>query len=264
MIHTMSRSRNRDPETLAHPERARASSGPQPKALGDLRLDAEDLQALTELARATTASDAQKQAARVRALLGSETARLAELLDALVERTRHLQKVERLAGTDELTGLANRRAFNESLRRELSRTGRGKAPLSLLLFDVDGLKAINDNLGHRGGDAALQTVASCLRHGTRAGDFAARIGGDEFAVILPATEPEAAQVIGERIRAMVGRLGCAGRPLGVSLGSAISRGGEPDATALISAADLALYRDKAARKAERAAQVGRAIRRAAH
>lgn len=261
MNHAMSRFSEKAPRSsAAHARGRRTSSGVRPQAEAKVTLDADDLEALTRLARATTSAEAQKEAARVRALLGGETPQVIELLDALVDRARHVQKVERLAGTDELTGAANRRAFNETLRRELSRARRVKSTLSLLLFDVDGLKRINDSLGHAGGDAALKTVAGCLRQGIREGDFAARLGGDEFAVILPTTGPEDARVIGERIRAMVERTGPSGMRIGVSLGSAVSQGGEPDASALLAAADLGLYRDKDARRAARAARAASPVR----
>jgi diguanylate cyclase (GGDEF)-like protein len=223
-----------------------------------LVLDAADLDALLELVRAPNAAEAHQRAARLQALLGNEAPHFAELVDALVARACESQQLRRMAGTDELTSIGNRRAFGETLRRELSRARRSKSALSIVLFDVDGLKAINDSLGHAGGDTALRSVARCLRQGTRDGDLVARIGGDEFAVVLPATGAETARVIGERIRAMVARVGISGMQLGVSLGVSETQSGDLDASALLGAADLALYRDKAAHRAERAAHTAAA------
>lgn len=215
-----------------------------------LVLDASDLDALLDLAHATNAAEAHQRAARLRALLGAEAPRFSELVDALVARARETQHLRRLAGSDELTSIANRRTFGETLRRELSRARRSKSLLSILLFDVDGLKTVNDSLGHAAGDTALRLVARCLRQGVRDGDLVARIGGDEFAVLLPTTGAENAHALGERIRVMVAKTsGGVGMRLGVSFGVSVTQSGDLDASALLAAADLALYRDKAARTA---------------
>jgi diguanylate cyclase (GGDEF)-like protein len=105
-----------------------------------------------------------------------------------------------MASTDELTQLANRRRFTETFRLELSRTRRSSAPLSLVLSDIDHLKRINDGLGHPAGDAAIRHVADTLRQGRRDTDLAARLGGEEFALLLPATDKGGAVNAAERIR----------------------------------------------------------------
>ncbi len=156
-----------------------------------------------------------------------------------------------LAARDGLTGLANRRSFDEALDREARRSARAGTPLALLMMDVDGFKPFNDAYGHGGGDDCLRRVAGAIG-GTvrRAGDLAARYGGEEFAVILPSTGVEGAAVAAERIRAAVAGLGIPHRaaPVGdsvtISVGGAAAAGcSGPD---LLAAADAALYRAKRA------------------
>ena len=103
------------------------------------------------------------------------------------------------ARTDPLTGLANRKAFDEYLANQTAITRRYGGTLALVLFDLDQFKQINDAGGHAEGDAALAAFAQELRHGTRAADFVARIGGDEFVILLPSTDAEGAAVLAERI-----------------------------------------------------------------
>jgi diguanylate cyclase (GGDEF)-like protein len=211
-----------------------------------LALDGADLEALIELARAAGVGQARHQAARLRALLGADAERLEDLIEALSERARDHARLQRLAGTDGLTRIANRRGFAESLRRELARARRHGGTLGLLMLDVDGMKLINDGPGgHAAGDRALRTIARCMRQVVRQSDLIARIGGDEFAVILPATDFRTAQAIAERIRREVTRV--SEGELGVSLGVALTGPGD-GATALLAAADAALYRDKTQRK----------------
>jgi diguanylate cyclase (GGDEF)-like protein len=116
--------------------------------------------------------------------------------------------LRRLTAVDALTGIANRRAFDDSLNREWRRAMRSHEPLSLLMLDIDYFKRYNDAYGHQAGDACLQQVARALGDSTqRAGDVTARYGGEEFAVILPHTSPADAQAIAERLCRGVRSLG---------------------------------------------------------
>jgi diguanylate cyclase (GGDEF)-like protein len=153
--------------------------------------------------------------------------------DALLELSR----------TDALTGLRNARAFAEQFDVELARAARYGEPLSLLLVDVDGLKAINDRNGHRAGDLALQAVARAMRTGARQTDLAARLGGDEFVLLAPSTPRTAAAALGERIRSLAAGQGIAG--LTVSVGVVTAEQGRSSASAALrEAADGALYEAK--------------------
>jgi diguanylate cyclase (GGDEF)-like protein/putative nucleotidyltransferase with HDIG domain len=116
-------------------------------------------------------------------------------------RATEVERLSQMAMTDQLTGLRNHRAFHEDLARELQRAGRGGEPLSLVLLDVDGLKAVNDGEGHQAGDERLQGLADAIRAAQRATDCGYRIGGDEFAVILPGARALGAMELAQRIRA---------------------------------------------------------------
>jgi diguanylate cyclase (GGDEF)-like protein len=118
------------------------------------------------------------------------------------ERSRR-EKAESEARKDFLTGLANRKAFDEQIRLEEERARRYGRPLSLLMIDIDNFKAVNDSLGHGWGDDVLRVVARTIATATRQSDFAARYGGEEFAVILPETEVDDALRVGDRIRLAV-------------------------------------------------------------
>ena len=131
-------------------------------------------------------------------------------------------RLAQIAITDPLTGLRNHRAFQEDLARELQRVGRTGVPLALVLLDLDGLKAINDNLGHQAGDERLQATAAAIRTSQRATDLAYRIGGDEFAVILPSARALGALEFAQRVRAAVPRHG------GHRGGHHAARQGRPD------------------------------------
>ncbi|MGK2859876.1 MAG: two-component regulator propeller domain-containing protein [Thermoanaerobaculia bacterium] len=178
-------------------------------------------------------------------------------LEALVGvRTGQLQsaneELARLARTDALTGLHNRRAFNESLESEWRRAARGGSSLALLMLDVDQFKEFNDVRGHQEGDECLREVASVIQQiARRAGDVNARYGGEEFAVLLGDTELEAAIFIAESLRAAIAELGIphsassVSTKVTVSIGVAAGVPGQiesPDD--LVRAADKALYAAK--------------------
>jgi diguanylate cyclase (GGDEF)-like protein len=118
----------------------------------------------------------------------------------LREQRRALEQAQSEARTDPLTGLANRKAFEEQLSLLTAIARRYGGPMALMLFDVDGLKQVNDSQGHAAGDAALVHFASVLRGAPRESDLAARVGGDEFAVLLPQTDSRGAGVLAERVR----------------------------------------------------------------
>ena len=120
-------------------------------------------------------------------------------LAASFERAELLARLEREALTDPLTGLANRRAFEDALRRHHARAQRLRSPYGLLMVDLDGMKAINDRYGHAAGDAALKLVARTLIVATRSADLVARIGGDEFAILLPDADPAGMRQVVERL-----------------------------------------------------------------
>ena len=165
---------------------------------------------------------------------------------ALVNAQRY-QRARSEARIDRLTGLYNYRWLIEALQREIPRSRRHSGGLCLLLLDLDGLKSINDRFGHRAGDAALQHVAQQLRACLRKPDSAARIGGDEFVVLLPATTADGSHSVATRIlealRADPPHIAGQPQPLTASLGVAEWRD-DWDAEALIEAADRAMYTAK--------------------
>ena len=168
---------------------------------------------------------------------------------ALKNATEH-QKIHALAITDELTGLHNRRAFQKVLDREFRRSRRYQKPLSLIMLDVDGFKAINDTYGHQAGDSVLKTLATQLQGAIREIDFLARYGGDEFAVILPETKAEEAGILAERLKKIISNrpviLGNACYPITVSTGVAdITNEIIESEHTLVSKADKVLYLSKA-------------------
>jgi len=191
--------------------------------------------------------------------LGSEVGALGYLTDptdiellrararTLLEFKRYLDSCEEEAFTDHLTGLANRRRFERQLEREVARTGRYGHPFCLLLLDLDDFKRVNDTFGHDAGDEALRRVGSAIQSGTRGIDTGARIGGDEFAVILPETNFARGLEVAERLRAEIAAMGAepVGR-LSVSLGLAELPSCALGSDALREAADAALYEAKRA------------------
>ena len=167
--------------------------------------------------------------------------------EALV-RTRLYEQAEKMATTDGLTGLLNRRTFNSQLQGRLREAQRYGRPLSLLLLDVDHFKKVNDTHGHPAGDAVLRSVARLLAKEARETDIVARYGGEEMALILPETEARGAHAIAERIRKAVGAEPHASEQgslrVTVSLGLSTWPSGGETAEALVKAADDALYRAK--------------------
>ncbi|MDB5580154.1 MAG: diguanylate cyclase [Bradyrhizobium sp.] len=163
------------------------------------------------------------------------------------------QRLAALATTDGLTGLANRRHFNETLEREWERARRAGSAFSLLLIDVDHFKKYNDQYGHQAGDACLISVAQALAaQARRPADMAARYGGEEFVLLLPDTDAAGCEMIGNRIRISLAVLGIDHEPnlpsrkLTVSIGGATVnwQDAQTQSSSLIEAADRALYAAK--------------------
>src|SRR5215216_248227 len=173
-------------------------------------------------------------------------------LDLLLARTRtllefkaYLDVCEEAAFTDHLTGLANRRRFERQLEREVGRVERFGHPFSLLMLDIDMFKNLNDSFGHDVGDDAIRRISRVLREGTRGIDLAARIGGDEFAVLLVETRKEGGLEVAERLRTAIKALEIpkAGH-ITASFGVAECPGAAQTAAEILKAADVALYEAK--------------------
>ncbi|QRY82212.1 GGDEF domain-containing protein [Pseudomonas sp. PDNC002] len=165
----------------------------------------------------------------------------------LEEKNRQL---EYLAGHDPLTGLFNRRQFDQLVDMELSRAARQPAPISLLMVDLDHFKFINDRYGHPLGDEVIRHTASLLRNHTRNGDSVARLGGEEFLLLLPDTSQPQARLIAEKVRRLLEETPLPMKDgllyLTASFGIACLDSGVPGTYAcLYAAADKALYRAKA-------------------
>jgi diguanylate cyclase (GGDEF)-like protein len=180
--------------------------------------------------------------------------RFASVVTASLDNVAHRERLKQLGMTDSLTGLANRRYFDERLREELMRAVRYGVPVACLFIDIDGFKRINDTYGHQTGDRALAVVAACVRQQVRLGDTVARYGGEEFAALLQGDRDDALTVA-ERVRLAVERLdlqddhgqrialtvsiGVAARRVGGTAAGAVSLGRE-----MIEEADRAMYQAK--------------------
>ena len=163
-------------------------------------------------------------------------ARLAALIGVLADSAR----------TDALTGLKNRRAFEETLAVELERAARRGDTVALVIGDLDHFKAINDDFGHPAGDDVLRRAAKAIDAAVRSVDVAFRIGGEEFAVIVPASDLASAHLLAERVREAVAETLSGGpREVTMSLGVASYPEHGPDAVSLIAQADAACYQAKA-------------------
>lgn len=167
----------------------------------------------------------------------------------LLQRERG-EAMERLAETDPLTWLFNRRHFDRRLEAELNRAVRAEHLLALLMIDVDELKTINDRFGHRTGDSVLRAVSAGITQAVRLYDVPTRYGGDEFAVILPEADSEIASRVARRVlektaaQVLPPDLAAAGRTIGLSIGVATFPRPSADAAGLIEAADSAMYHAK--------------------
>jgi two-component system cell cycle response regulator len=173
-------------------------------------------------------------------------------IDLLLARTRtllefkaYLDVCEEAAFTDHLTGLANRRRFERQLEREVGRVERFGHPFTLLMLDIDSFKNLNDSFGHDAGDDAIRRLSKVLREGTRGIDLAARIGGEEFAVLLVETRKDGGFEVAERLRTAIKSLELprAGH-ITASFGVAECPSDAQTAAEILKAADVALYEAK--------------------
>jgi len=169
--------------------------------------------------------------------------------DDISDLVQRADQLHTMANTDELTGLPNRRSFMTLAKSEWDRFQRYHRPLSLLMVDVDHFKEINDSFGHDVGDNALAHVAALCKDSRRSSDAVARIGGEEFAILMPETTAEQALYVGERLRHAIAAAPCKSPgqefKVTVSIGAAQASLGMAGIHALMKRADGALYRAKA-------------------
>ena len=159
-------------------------------------------------------------------------------------QTREIEAVQRTAATDPLTGVLNRRGFDEAVERELARARRYGRPLALAYLDVRGLKAVNDSEGHLVGDELIRQVAALLRDCARAGDLVGRLGGDEFGLVLAEQPADSAAIVQARLRAQLpARRAAIGTdlPWDVTIGTAAYPEDGESLPTLLSVADRRLY-----------------------
>ncbi len=170
--------------------------------------------------------------------------RFADLAALAIDNADHRERLVREAQTDWLTGLFNHRFFHERLRVELDRAKRYARPASLIVFDLDDFKLLNDVHGHQEGDLVLRRVAAAAGEDLRGSDTACRVGGEEFAILLPETGKEAGRIAADRLCARVRALPGV-RPITVSCGIATFPEDAGNPTEFLAAADAALYTAKA-------------------
>jgi diguanylate cyclase (GGDEF)-like protein len=179
----------------------------------------------------------------LQAFMGIMAVTTLALAAEITERKRAEERVRNLAVSDPLTGLANYRQLVEALETEIKRFGRNERPFVVLLLDLDGLKKINDAMGHLVGSRALCRLADMLRLYSREMDTAARYGGDEFVLILPETDLEAARLVAQRISKRLAEDGEEPK-ISVSIGTAVYPDDGETTNEILGAADRDLYREK--------------------
>ncbi len=210
----------------------------------ELRPDQKEM--LSALARAVMAQLNLSRSIGVLEQLSQRQDKYVEQLERYQEGMERLQqKLLQESSSDGLTGLPNRRAWQQRIDEEVPRAWRADLPLALMMIDVDLFKAYNDQFGHPAGDAVLKQVGTILGQTVRPYDYAARYGGEEFSVILPASSRDGALVMAERVRRNIQRAVWPLRPITVSIGVATLSASVTTVEQLLAAADGALYRSKA-------------------
>jgi diguanylate cyclase (GGDEF)-like protein len=242
-----------DPYELSKEQSERAASlaglrsGGREARAADVARDVGALQTvLLHALREDLEEDPVRFAEAVEQLVEAIAAIQAEAMEAHVQtRSREL---ESQAHTDPLTGLGNLRALQRELTNLLDTQKRYRHPFGLLLMDIDGLKRVNDSHGHQAGDRVLMQVGMSLRRSIRSVDTAARIGGDEFCVLLPQQDLKSAAKLAARLASAIEEeVAAPGEPnISVSIGVAASPEHGDEAESLIDTADRAMYRAKAA------------------
>ena len=220
------------------------------KVDGDLNRHSFEIDEITAALGAASPEDTESILAAAASMIVANQRLQAELAVAHQEIEQQREKVDALSAesrTDTLTGLANRRSFDEELGRRLDQWRRHRVPVSLLLVDIDRFKQINDRYGHPVGDLALRWIAAIHARARRQMDLACRYGGEEFAVILPGTKLADAANVAERLRATIAAKEFKDEehefPITASIGVAMTLAGDDEA-ALVKRADEALYAAK--------------------
>lgn len=183
-----------------------------------------------------------------------EICRLQSENEVLLRELRALRlqvaELERLADSDTLTPLLNRRAFLREVERGIARVARHGTPVAVMIADLDGLKAINDSAGHQAGDAALMYVGYALKGLVRATDIVARIGGDEFGLVFENLHADEAEAKAQALAAGIAADAPDDRPVSVSIGHAMATPGDT-IDSIIARADAAMYARKRSQRSER-------------
>lgn len=238
------------PKPNEHEQRRRWLDNLATRVEGEIGLHSHRIEEISEELRGVAGGDPEMVlAAAARILLANQRLQ-ADLSSARAEIQQQRHQVEELvaeARTDTLTGLPNRRSFNEDLERRFDQWRRHGMPLSLIMLDIDHFKRFNDSFGHSAGDAVLRLAAQVISSTLRQMDLPARFGGEEFAVILPGTKLREAMKVAERVRAMVAaqRFEHDGRPLEITVSVGVAPAMQQDGPAdLIERADEALYAAK--------------------
>lgn len=185
-----------------------------------------------------------------------EPAELVAQIASVMKQKRRLETAQTISRRDALTGLGNRLAFDQHLAAELARSARYRHSLTLVMLDADGLKPINDTHGHAAGDEMIRAIARAITATCRATDKSCRIGGDEFAILLPETDRDAASRFVTRMEAAFRQqqfpIGSESRSPSCSIGFALYPEDAPDAGSLQRCADAALYSQKRQRRSRSA------------